>query len=173
LRRGGGFFEQGRDAERSRALTAAERTLLPPPLAAGVDLDRVRIIARWHTPIAMMLNVTIVRGARIFWKNAPEEATTLGERAHLAHELVHVWQYLALGRTGIELLASRRYDYDLDPGRPFIAYGYEQQASIVEDFTRLAGGARARRLRGPAPPLSDYERVIESASAAGAAGFIA
>jgi hypothetical protein len=139
----------------------------PPPLARAVDLDHVRIIARWHTPIAALLKVTIVRGARIFWMNAPEEATTLGERAHLAHELVHVWQYLGLRRTGIELLSQRIYRYALEPGRTFASYGYEQQASIVEDYVRLKEGEGARRARAPAA-LADYERLIATA-----AGFAA
>lgn len=147
-----------------RKLTAAERLLLPPSLAAAIDLDAVRIIARWHTPFAALLKVTVVRGDRIFWKGAPEEATSIAERAHLAHELVHVWQYRALKRTGIELLASRRYLYALDQRRPFHAYGYEQQASIVEDYVRLRDGVRPRRAGEPFPALADYERVIASAA---------
>lgn len=150
---------------RERILTPAERLLLPPPLADAIDLDEVLIVARWHTPLAAMLKVTVVRGHRIYWKNAPAEAATVPERAHLAHELVHVWQYRALRRTGIELLASRRYAYDLDREKPFLAYGYEQQASIVEDFVRLKEGVRPRYIREHVPPLADYERVI-----AGAAG---
>lgn len=151
-----------------RLLTAAERLLLPPPLALAVDLTDVRIVPRWHTPLAAMLKVTVVRGARIFWANAPEEATTLSERAHLAHELVHVWQYKALRRSGIELLASRLYRYRLEPHRAFLSYGYEQQAAIVEDYVRLSAGAPARWSAAGAPRLEDYAAVIESAS--GAAG---
>ncbi len=153
-----------RGASLSRGLSPAEKRLLPPPLAAAIDLDAVRILARWHTPIAAMLKVTIVRGTRIFWKHAPAEATTLAERAHLAHELVHVWQYQALRRTGIELLSNRLYRYAIDPARVFTAYGYEQQASIVEDYVRLKDGARPRHGREHFPPLADYERVIASAA---------
>lgn len=147
-----------------RPLTESERLLLPPALAGAIDLHEVRIVARWHTPVAALLKVTVVRGWRIFWKNAPAEARSVSERAHLAHELVHVWQYKALGRTGVVLLASRRYRYDLDPARMFISYGYEQQASIVEDYVRLTEGARPQRARGGSPPLDSYELVIGSAS---------
>ncbi|MGE0181042.1 MAG: hypothetical protein AB7F91_02185 [Parvularculaceae bacterium] len=148
----------------SRPLTLQEQTLAPPALAAAFDLDAVRILRRWHTPIAAALNMTVVRGVRIFWANAPQEALTLAERAHLAHELVHVWQYRALKRTGPELLASRIYRYALDPARAFLAYGYEQQAAIVEDFVRLRDGAPARWAVAPARPLADYERVIATAA---------
>lgn len=149
-----------------RRLTSAERLLLPSPLAASIDLDRVLILSRWHTPVAAALKVTVVRDWRIFWRNAPAEATSVSERAHLAHELVHVWQYQALRRTGVELLMSRRYGYDLAPGKPFAAYGYEQQASIVEDFVRLSAGFRPRHIRERAPPRAAYEAVIASAGAA-------
>jgi hypothetical protein len=148
---------------RERALTSLERlALLPEALAARVDLSAVRIVGRAHNPYADWRRITVVRGARIFWPGAPAEATTLSERAHLAHELVHVWQYQALRRTGIELLASRRYRYDLAEPRLFGAYGYEQQAAIVEDFVRLSNGA-APRWTTNAAPLSIYERVIASA----------
>lgn len=150
-----------------RRLTASERSLLPPPFADAIDLDEVRILARWHTPLAALLKVTVVRDARIFWKNAPQEATTLSERAHLAHELVHVWQYRALRRTGLDLLASRTYRYRLYPERAFVSYGYEQQAAIVEDFVRQKNGAGVRWAPPPEASLEAYEQVI--ASAAGAA----
>lgn len=143
-----------------RALTEAEKQLLPPHLA--IDLGAVTILARWHTPIAALMKVTVVRGSRIFWAGAPAEATTPSQRGHLAHELVHVWQYQALRRTGIELLMSRVYGYALDPARHFLSYGYEQQASIVEDYVRLKSGARPRYIRERAPSLGDYERVIAS-----------
>lgn len=149
---------------KERPLTESERLLLPSPLALAVNLDAVRIVRRWHTPVAALLKVTVVRGWRIFWKTAPAEARSVSERAHLAHELVHVWQYKALGRTGVELLASRRYRYDLDPARNFISYGYEQQASIVEDFVRLKAGAAARSARPEIATLSAYERTIETAA---------
>lgn len=145
-----------------RALTASERTLLPPPLAAGVDFSAVRILARAHNPYAALMRISVVRGARIFWPGAPAEAVSPLERAHLAHELVHVWQYQALKRSGIELLFSRVYRYRLDPARAFRSYGYEQQAAIVEDYVRLCGGAACRWTDGAAP-RADYERAIATA----------
>ena len=149
-----------------RSLTDAERTLLPPPLAEAVDLEAVRIVSRWHTPVAALLKVTVVRGARIFWANAPAEATTLSQQAHLAHELVHVWQYRALKRTGVELLSSRNYRYRLDPARAFLSYGYEQQAAIVEDFVRVRAGALARWSAGGDPSMENLAAAIASASGA-------
>lgn len=143
-------------------MTESERSLLPRPLAAGVDLSAVRIIPRAHNPYAALMRISVVRGAHIFWPGAPAEARTTAERAHLAHELVHVWQYQALKRTGIELLFSRVYRYRPDPERPFRAYGFEQQAAIVEDYVRLKAGAGARWAARSAPILA-YERIIDGA----------
>lgn len=146
-----------------RALSDNERALLPPPLAAEIDFSSVRILGRAHNPYAALMRISVVRGARIFWPGAPDEATTLLERAHLAHELVHVWQYEALKRTGIELLLARVYRYRLDPARAFCSYGYEQQAAIVEDYVRLCGGAPCRWTQDGAA-RADYERVIATAA---------
>lgn len=130
-----------------RPLSLSERTLLPAALACAVDFDRVRILRAAHNPYAALMRITIVRGSRIFWPGAPDEAQALWQRAHLAHELVHVWQYQALRKTGIELLLDRRYRYELAPGKTFRAYGFEQQAAIVEDHVRIAGGAPPRWTR--------------------------
>ena len=127
-----------------RALAKSERLLLPHRLANAVDFDAVRILRCAHNPYAAFFRITVVRGARIFWPSAPDEATTLSERAHLAHELTHVWQYQALGRSGIGILLDRRYRYELAPQRRFEDFGAEQQAAIVEDQVRLAGGAAPR-----------------------------
>lgn len=146
-----------------RALTSNERMLLPPPLAAGVDFSAVRIVPRAHNPYAALMRISVVRGSRLFWPGAPAEAQTAAERAHLAHELVHVWQYQALRRSGLELLLSRVYRYRLDAERPFRSYGHEQQAAIVEDYVRLCDGAHCR-WTDAAAPRADYERVIATAA---------
>lgn len=104
-----------------------------------------------------------MRGGRIFWPGAPGEARALLDRAHLAHELVHVWQYQALKRSGIDLLLSRAYRYRLDAARTFRDYGYEQQAAIVEDYVRLCGGVNCRWTKDGAA-RADYERVIATAA---------
>jgi hypothetical protein len=82
-----------------------------------------------------------------------------GDLAVLAHELTHCGQYQAWGpiryfTNGIaaqvrELLhrkiqvGSSPYSYRCDPGKPFRAYGMEQQGQIVEDCFRGHPAARA------------------------------
>lgn len=109
------------------------------------------------------MRISVVRGGRIFWPGAPAEAKTPLERAHLAHELVHVWHYQALRRNGLELLLSRVYRYRLDPARAFRDYGFEQQAAIVEDYVRLCDGGACRWAQRSAS-RADYESVIATAA---------
>jgi hypothetical protein len=77
----------------------------------------------------------------------------------LAHELTHCAQYQAWGAlvyfgkgvaTQVRDLLHRKarigsspYRYTVDPGKPFAAYGMEQQGQIVEDCFRGDPAARA------------------------------
>jgi hypothetical protein len=80
-----------------------------------------------------------------------------GLRGHFVHEMVHVWQHAQ----GIDLRLRRppfaRYRYlPLEPGKPFLAYGLEQQAEIVREAYLLAEG---QRLVGR-PPVATYAALI-------------
>ena len=82
-----------------------------------------------------------------------------GDLATLAHEVVHCaqyqawgpWRYLARGAEAqLRDIAYRTfgvggspYSYVPTPGRPFDAYGMEQQAQIMEDALRGSVAARA------------------------------
>jgi hypothetical protein len=50
------------------------------------------------------------------------------------HELTHVWQAQKGGRFYLPLMRHPfcRYNYALEPGKPFRRYGIEQQAEIVK-----------------------------------------
>jgi hypothetical protein len=84
-------------------------------------------------------------------------AERIGLSAHFIHEMTHVWQH----QQGIDLRLRRppfaRYRYlPLKPGKPFGAYGLEQQAEIVKDAFLLAEGVR---LAGR-PDLETYRRLL-------------
>jgi len=57
----------------------------------------------------------------------------LSLRGLFIHELVHVWQTQQRGRFYLPLARHPfcRYDYRFEPGKPFTAYGIEQQAELV------------------------------------------
>lgn len=60
----------------------------------------------------------------------------------LAHEMVHVWQWRQRGLTGYHPLRAvfehvgspDPYLFDPESDYPFLAYGYEQQGAIMEEY---------------------------------------
>ena len=84
--------------------------------------------------------------SRDYWQAdflaAYPEAMELREAMWLAHELTHVWQWQRRDLTGYHPLKASfehvekddPYLIEIDPDKPFLAYGYEQQGAIVEEF---------------------------------------
>jgi hypothetical protein len=62
------------------------------------------------------------------------------------HEMVHVWQAQQRGKYWLPLMRHPfcRYDYVLEPGKPFDRYGIEQQAEIVRHAFLLRRGVKLR-----------------------------
>ncbi|MGN6422447.1 MAG: hypothetical protein ACTHLA_03960 [Asticcacaulis sp.] len=130
----------------TRSLTLAEIVALPDALPARAA--RLVDAEHWASRLARLIGrgpQIVVRGQRIFWPGAPDDMSRdPALLALLAHELTHVWQY-ADGMTLLRYLWRERgvYAYRLD-GRSFPAYGYEQQAAIIEDWVRLSHGLSPR-----------------------------
>jgi Domain of unknown function (DUF4157) len=136
-------------------LTAEERARLES-LAARVDFDRVRLHRVPCGGAAGTLRRLVLwasRGRAVALGNhvfLPDHCA--GDLGTLAHELTHCGQYQAWGRWRYyacgayarvrELLhrglglGESPYRYRLEPGKPFDAYGMEQQGQIVEDAYR-------------------------------------
>ncbi len=127
------------------------------------DLERVRVYGAACGGATGLFRRLVLRlsggravalGNRVFLPARCER-----DLAVLAHELTHCAQYQAWGpwryfRRGVaarvrELLHRRLgwgaspYAYRLEEGKPFEAYGMEQQGQIVEDAFRGHAGARA------------------------------
>jgi uncharacterized protein DUF4157 len=142
-------------------LSAAEHGALGN-LGTAVDCERVRLYRSSASGPASLLRRVVLFASR-------NRATTLGNRvflpdrwerdvAVLAHELTHCGQYQAWGPLRYfargaaaqvrDLLfrkmriGSSPYHYQLDPEKPFEAYGMEQQGQIVEDCFRGQSAAR-------------------------------
>lgn len=140
--------ENRRPSEKERAALAG----LPLP----VDWERVRLYragchgsARWLRRLVLTLSRgrAIALGNRVFLPAGCESDLPV-----MAHELVHCaqyqawgpWRYYARGASAqLRELAHRvlgwgtsPYAYRLEPGRPFLSYGMEQQGQIVEDNFR-------------------------------------
>ena len=148
----------------TRRLTPRELVLLKSVFGSAVDYALVRLQkGGWLT----------WRGQAVAWANRVRfpadrfrnDFTTghLGDAVWLVHELCHVWQwqnvdgYYPLKAAREHLSGTSPYLYTLDPDKKLLDYGWEQQAKIVEDWTR-------RCIQGDSPEqLADYTRVIRTA----------
>jgi hypothetical protein len=152
-------------------LTAAECARLGS-LPGGVDCGRVRLHRASSRGSAAALRRAVLwlsRGRAIALGNhvfLPDRCAD--NLAVLAHELTHCgqfqawgpWRYFARGAGAqVRELLHRRlgvcpsaYAYRLEEGKPFDAYGMEQQGQIVEDSFR---GERAALAVSPYRPPSD------------------
>ena len=92
----------------------------------------------------------------------------------LAHELTHVWQWQNRARTGYSprraVAESWRLadPYFSDGDQAFFAFGYEQQAALVEDFVCFSFAnpthprrAELRAILAPVFPVADFEAALE------------
>lgn len=79
-------------------------------------------------------------------------------QGHFIHEMTHVWQMQIKGWWYVPLwgAAQRRYSYKLKPGKPFEAYGIEQQAEIVRHAFMAMQGKPAVG----APSLEVYRQML-------------
>ena len=133
-------------------------------LNSAMDCSRVRL---YRSGLLRRMVLTATRNRAIALGNhvfLPDRCRN--DLAVLAHELTHCGQYQAWGAltyfgrgaraqlrdllyraTGI---GSSPYRYRLEAGKPFEAYGMEQQAQIVEDCCR--GLVDPRLLHRPDPP---------------------
>jgi len=148
--------------EHQRPLTPGERALAASAFGPALDPDPVTLrLGKWF-PFQPRRVVMAPDGHVWFHPDGPEwredfAAASLASRALLIHELTHVWQH----QCGIFLPLRRRpfarYAYlPVTPGKPFAAYGIEQQACIVADAFLLAHGAL---IKG-APPLTAYRTLL-------------
>jgi len=140
-----------------RPLTAAETAALPAALCGAIPVNAVRLSDKEHvvSKLARLIGrgpLIVVRGRYIFWPDLPDNLSAHpGTLALLAHELTHVWQYESGMTLWRYLWRERgRYHYRITGDKPFKAYGYEQQAAMVEDWVRRLNGLEPRWGR-PAP----------------------
>ncbi len=145
----------------ARPLTPGECALTQSVFGTAIDTARVTIR---HAKFWMLQPawITMAPNGHLWFHpngqgwSADFSTEQMYARAHFIHEMTHVWQH----QCGVNLIIARppwaRYRYELARGKPFAAYGVEQQASMVEDAYLLREG---RHLAGRAP-LADYATVL-------------
>ena len=121
-----------------RPLTPGERDLARSIFADAIDFGQVRLIHRqwWplqprNTVMAPMGNIHFHPAGDTWSEDFARD--TLSAQGLFIHELTHVWQAQVHGRWWLPLMRHPfcRYSYAIEPGRPFLRYGIEQQAEIV------------------------------------------
>lgn len=143
----------------ARRLTAGESALAASAFGRALDLERVRIHAQPWLPLQFRGTALAPDGH--VWFHAVDHRDDfsrepLAAQGWLVHELVHCWQHQQGMSVVLRGALDRRYGYVLEPGKPFAAYGIEQQAEIVAHAFLLR---RGHVVRGAAP-LALYEAAI-------------
>ena len=132
----------------SRPLTPGEIELLRSVFKEAIDYSKVRLVkGKWwpfqpkNAAMAPMGSIWFHPVGGGWSEDFSKEPLSL--QGFFVHEMTHVWQSQAKGRFYLPLMRHPfcRYDYVLEPGRPFERYGLEQQAEIVRHvFLAKHGG---------------------------------
>jgi hypothetical protein len=168
-----------------RPLTAGEIALAKTVFGDSLDYAAVRLhdkrilppgIQRKHQAVACKNNISFPRSA---YSGDFSQETDAAKQSVFIHELTHVWQHqnriLNTAREAIKETLRHRfnyqaaYPYSLDGGQDLVAFGFEQQAAIVQDYFLLtrhdnAPSFKGRRLTaGAAQDLkAKYEKVLKN-----------
>lgn len=135
------FFPKISRIVKIRLLTAGELQLAQSIFGSMIDLDQTSIRASgW-----VLRGYAVSPNGHIYVHPAEwcedYSQQSLAMQSLLIHELVHVWQVqqgMAVVRRAV---LDRRYQYKLRQDKPFLTYGIEQQAQMVQDyFVRRARG---------------------------------
>jgi hypothetical protein len=122
----------------ARALTPGEIAMCRTIFGDAIDYSRVRLVKGKWWPFqprnaAMAPNGTIYFHPHEGGWSEDFAREDLHRRGFFIHEMTHVWQAQRGGKLYLPLMRHpfSRYRYVLRPGKPFHAYGLEQQAEIV------------------------------------------
>ncbi len=123
----------------------------------SVDYARTRLVRGKWWPFQPRGIVMAPTGKIHFHPESPDWSDDFShERASLQglfiHEMTHVWQAQTRGRFYLPLMRHPfcRYAYRFRPGKPFDAYGLEQQAEIVRHAFLQKRGYRLTGVADPA-----------------------
>ena len=121
-----------------RSLTSGERSLIASVFGNAVDPNPVRLKRMRFMPFQPRCTVMAPMGHIHFHPAGPHwcedfASAPLGAQGLFVHEMVHVWQSQTRGRWYLPLMRHPfcRYEYQFVVGKPFAAYGIEQQAEMV------------------------------------------
>ena len=119
-------------------MTAGEIALARSIFGNAIDYSKVRLIRRKWWPFQPRRSAMAPTGSIWFHPDGGGysedfSAEPLSVQGYFIHELTHVWQSQKGGKFYLPLMRHPfcRYNFTLEPGKPFARYGLEQQAEIV------------------------------------------
>jgi hypothetical protein len=135
----------------TRLLTEGEKQLVKSIFGDSIkDLDKVEIRNRDFIPFQRRGTTMTPNGNMYPAKNLRSVSDFSKEgddlRAHLIHEMTHVWQH----QNGMSVKARglmswiAPYDYKIEAEKEFSKYSMEQQATIIADYFLSLQGLRVR-----------------------------
>lgn len=118
----------------SRYLTDGEKILAKSVFGDSLQLENITLnTANWVLKgYAVSPNGHIYFHPSDFIEDFSEQ--DLAKRAWFIHELTHVWQVQQGINVFVKALFNRKYRYRFVKNKPFLAYGVEQQARMVEEY---------------------------------------
>lgn len=120
--------------QQSRTLSAGEIVLARSVFGSSIQLDKVHLKTAWW----VLKNYAVSPNGNIYFNPADWVAdfseVSIIKQSWLIHELTHVWQLQQGLKVVRGALINRRYSYVLITGKPFLNYGIEQQARMVQDY---------------------------------------
>jgi hypothetical protein len=141
----------------ARPLTPGEIAMARSIFGDAIDYGRVRLVRRKWWPFQPRGIVMAPCGHIHFHPENPDwredfSRENLGLQGLFIHEMTHVWQAQARGRFYLPLMRHPfcRYAYRFEPGKPFDAYGLEQQAEIVRHAFIQRHGRKVANAADPA-----------------------
>ena len=119
-------------------MTSGEIEVARSIFGSAIDYSSVRLVRGKWWPFQPRRSAMAPMGSIYFhpdgggWSDDFSKES-IARQGYFIHELTHVWQTQKGGRFYLPLMRHPfcKYDYRLEPGRPFGRYGLEQQAEIV------------------------------------------
>lgn len=151
-------------------VTCRER-VAPPPQGPVIEAQVGGVVLFNTVHVRRDLNI-------LDYTQLPDGRTHLYAAMFFAHEMTHVWQWQNRELTGYHPLRAFRehaviedpYLFDPDDDRNFLDYGFEVQASLVEEYVCCRAthptGARTARLEaliGQVMPVTPWQSRADAA----------
>lgn len=158
--------------KRHRSLTEGEIKLAQGIFGDSIDYSKIKVFSHKYSRLLPDNFNAAPDGNLYMVKNSTDDysKSPVADQAALLHELTHVWQIqnktenLEAGFLKETLKAKFNYratnNYKLETGKEFTAYGFEQQAGIVEDYVRVSAGEKALYNKGAAATPEEYKATL-------------